>query len=512
MAIDQGVAPAPYDAVASTGIEGLDEILHGGFLRGELHLVQGTAGTGKTTLGLQFLIAGAAAGESSVYVTLAQSKALLEAIARSHGWSLAGVTVYEMLTSGVVEDIVAHQTVLHTAEVELSELTRTLRRLVGQMKPRRLVLDSLGVIGLLAGSPPRFQREIVGLRQFLTSHGCTAVFLGDWPVDATVESAANTELHVLAASLIHLDQTAPEYGDVRRRMRVIKVRGIDFDGGYHNFRIRKGGLQVYPRLAGYDAPEYSAFRHIKSGILALDELLGGGLEQGTTCLFVGPSGAGKSTLAAVFCRAAAQAGHAASIFLFEERPETFKVRSTGVGIDVESHVQSGRIQIQELRPAGISPGEFAQQVRTAVEGRGARVVLIDSITGYFNAMNNSPMLVIQMHEVLNYLSRHGVLTMLVVSQEGFMSVGPPSTLDVSYLSDSILLLRMFEADGAIHRCIAAVKKRQGEHETTIRELFIRPGEVTVGEPLNRLRSILSGDPRPVAGPNGRPTPPEGDDE
>jgi len=494
MAIENGGTVEPGNAPASTGIRGLDEILRGGFPRDEMHLAQGGSGTGKTTLGLHYLLAGRGAGESGLYITLSQSKRGLERIAASHGWSLEGLTVYEVTPGSLLEEDAAEQTVLHTSEVELGELTRTLRRIIGQMKPRRIVLDSIGVLGLLAGNRQRFHREVVGLRQFVAGQGCTALFIGDGPAEVETEGTSNTELHAVASSLIHMDQTAPEYGEVRRRVRIIKVRGVPFDGGYHNFRIRTGGLEVYPRLGRYAAPEYTDFRRIQSGVEPLDELLGGGLELGTACLVIGPSGAGKSTVATLFCRAAAAADDSAAIFLFEERPETFKTRSRAVGIDLGPHLQSGRITLRELQPAEISPGEFAQHVRSAVEEGGAKVVLIDSLTGYFNVMGDTPMLLVQMHELLNFLSRRGVLTLLVVSQEGFLSAAPQVAPDVSYLSDTILLLRMFEADGAIHRCIAAGKKRQGEHETTIRELCIRPGEVDIGrESLRQFRSILSGD-------------------
>jgi circadian clock protein KaiC len=504
MTAEQGAPAELYNEPAKAGIEGLDEILHGGFTRGEMHLIQGGSGTGKTTLGLQYLLAGARAGEGGLYVTLSQTRKGLETIARSHGWSLDGVTVYEAMPSGVIEGSLARQTVLHTAEVELSELTGALRRTVEETKPRRLVLDSIDVIRLLAGSPPQPLQELVALRKFFIEQGCTALFLGDLPAGTEGGSADKTELDVLAGSLVRLDQQAPEYGEVRRRLRVVKMRAVAFDGGYHNFRIRKGGLEVYPRLGRYELPEHTEFKCVQSGIETLDELFGGGLEQGTTCLLVGPSGSGKSTLGAVYCRAGALGGGGAAIFLFEERPETFKVRSAGVGMDLEPHLQSGRISIQHLRTAEISPGEFSQIVYRAVNDGGVKVVLIDSLTGYFNAMGNTPMLLLQMHELLNFLSRRGVLTLLVVSQEGFMTVGRQhSGLDVSYLSDSILLLRMFEAGGTIRRCIAAGKKRQGEHETSIRELFIRRGEVSVGkESLHQYRSILSGDPKPIAGGAG----------
>jgi circadian clock protein KaiC len=492
----RGREPAELGAVqfASTGIAGLDTILRGGFPRDEMHLVQGTAGTGKTTLALQYLLAGVQAGESGLYITLSQTKSGLEKIARSHGWSLEGVTVHEVTPGNLAEHSPEHQTVLHTAEVELGELTQDLRELVEQAQPRRVAFDSIGVIGLLSGTNARYRREIVLLRQFLAGKGCTAVFLND-SLEGELSGPTNSEFLTLANSVILLDQTVPEYGEVRRRVRVVKVRGVEFESGHHNFRIRTDGLEVYPRLRLPKKAPYKEFRRIQSGIESLDTLLGGGLEQGTTCLLVGPPGTGKSTLGAIYARAAARGGDTAAIFLFEERPDTFKVRSKSVGVDLEPYLESGQLLLEPLDAVDISPGEFAQRVRDAVEGHQAKVILIDSLTGYFNSMGNTPSLLLQMHELLAFLSNQGVLTLLVVSQEGFTTVGPKPSLDVSYLSDSIILTHMFETDGGIRRCLAALKKRQGEHATSIREFFISAGEVRVGtEPLRQFQHILGDEP------------------
>jgi circadian clock protein KaiC len=490
-------------APASTGVAGLDEILKGGFPRGEMHLLQGGGGTGKTTLALQFLLAGAKAGEKGLYFTLAQTERGLERIARSHGWSLESIVVHELSPGGVLEHLTAHQTVLHTAEVELDELTAELRRIIEDSKPRRVVFDSIGVIGLLAGSATRYHREIVLLRELFTAHGCTALFIGDWPAEKEPTSGdANTDFHSVSESVTHMDYAAPEYGEVRRRVRIVKLRGVDFHGGYHNFRIRKGGLDVYPRLGAYETVEYSDFQTVPSGIETLDALLGGGLENGTACLLLGPSGSGKSTLASVFGAAAAERGESVAFFLFDERPETFKARARGLGIALDKHIASGKLTLEQLPTGDITPGQFAQHVRDAVDTKGARVVAIDSLTGYFNAMGNSRMLMVQMHELLTFLSRRGVLTILMVSKEGLTSAGGSPPLDVSYLSDTILMLQQYEHDGAIRRCIAAVKKRQGEHETSIRELILKPGRVDVGEPLRGLQRILEGHPTTASGERG----------
>jgi circadian clock protein KaiC len=494
----EGPSGPDDERAASTGIAGLDVILRGGFERDAMHLVRGGSGTGKTTLALLFLLAGVRAGEPGLYISLSQTKKGLERLARSHGWSLEGMTVHEMSPDQVANTMASHQTVLHTSEVELHELTREVRRIVEQHRPRRAVFDSLGMIGLLAGGKVRYHREVMSLRQFLAEHGCTALFLDDWQVGADAERVPESPFNVLATSVLHLEQRIPDYGEVRRRLLVSKVRNVPFENGYHDFRILTGRLEVYSRL-GAPAQEYTNFRTVHSGIAPLDDLLGGGLELGTTCLLIGQPGTGKSTLASIFARSLVLEGESAAILLFDERPEIFKRRSRALGIDLDPHIENQRLIFERIDTSSITPGEFADRVRDAVEGRGVKLVVIDSLTGYFNAMQSTTMLVVQMHELLNYLSRNGVLTLLLLSQEGFMSVGTRATVDVSYLSDSIILLRMFEMGGELRRCLSALKKRQGEHQTSIRELFIRPGGVTLGsEPLRGLNHILSGEPTSLA--------------
>jgi circadian clock protein KaiC len=472
----------------STGVAGLDHLLRGGLVRDALHLVKGSTGTGKTTLALQFLLAGVREGEQGLFVTMSQTEAGLRAMAESHGWSLDGVVVSELLP-GEASAPEAVQTVLHSAEVELAELVQGVRDAVERAGARRLVFDSVGVLAMLAGNPTRYRREIVGLRSFLARRGCTALFVGESPLAEPEDLApSSADFQMLSTSVVQLEQLSPGYGEVRRRLRICKVRGGAFEGGYHDFRICAGGLQVYTRLDVSERPDVQTFESVRSGLPVLDDLLGGGLERGTACLFIGPPGTGKSTLGSAFLRSAAQQGTPAALFLFDERPETFRRRSAGVGLDLDPVIDQGLLTVTRLITADISPGDFAHQVREAVEQRGVRVVAIDSLTGYFNAMADTSMLPVHMHELLGYLSSRDVLTILVVAQEGFMTVGAANTVDVSYLSDSIVVFRQFEADGHVRRCIAAVKKRQGEHETTIRELSIGPGFVRIGPP------IVSADP------------------
>lgn len=482
--------------VASTGIAGLDQILSGGLPREEMHILQGMAGTGKTTMALQFLREGARVGEPTLYMTLSQSKLHLERIARSHGWGLEGVTVHELTPGTVAQRIAARQSILPTSDVELGELFRELSELVETIKPRRAVIDSVSIIRLLAGTMQRYHREVVTVRQLFVERECTVLAIGDRPAEAEQGSMLEVDFHPLCGCVIHLEQSPRPYGEARRHLRVVKARGMANSGGYHDLKIRKGGVDVYPRLGAYSMPEHRAFTQMPSEVEALDDLLGGGLEDGTACLFVGPSGVGKSTLAALFAEAAMRRGEHAAVFLFDERPETYKTRSAALGIHLEPHLTAGRLLLRQLDPGEIAPGEFAQQVRASVEGGKAKVVILDSINGYFAAMGGSDVLVAQLHELLTFLSRSGVLTLVAGSQEGFMSIGSQSGVDISYLSDTIVVLNYFERDGEIRRCLTAVKKRQGRHETTIHELFVTSDGIRVGEALRDMHNLMVSGARP----------------
>ena len=478
-------------ATASTGIKELDEILGGGFVRGELHLLEGGPGTGKTTIALQFLLEGVRAGERCIYLTLAQSRRALEEIAASHGWSLDGFELHELSPSGVVETVAAQQSVLHTADVELAAVTREIGELVHRVKPRRVVLDSMGTIRLLAGSRERYHREILSLKELLTAQRCTALFIAESHVTRDAGSDSG-DLQTLCASITELDQETPDYGTVRRRLRVVKTRALEHEGGVHNFNIFTGRLEIYPRLGGFQRKDHGVGVVLQSGVSGLDEVLGGGLQEGTTCVLVGPPGSGKSTLGGCFVHEAAKRRERSAIYLFDERAVTFLSRSKAVGINLEPALRAGRLVLHQLDTTSISAGEFAHRVRLEVEDHDTRVVLIDSLTGYFSAIPNDKMLMAQMHELLMFLGRSGVLTLLIVVQPGFMTVGETHSVDVSYLSDTILVLRQFEAGGHVRRCIAAMKKRGGEHSTTLRELLIQPGSVQLGEVLAQYENILSG--------------------
>ena len=455
-----------------------------------MHLLQGTAGTGKTTCALQFLRDGARSGEATLYVTLAQSKPHLERIARSHGWSLDGVTIHELTPSAVAEKMAGHQTVLATADVELQQVFEDLTALVEEIKPRRAVVDSVSMLQLLAGRVQTYHGEVVRLRELFVRRECTALFIADRPAEARNGLPADIDFHPLAGCIVELSQEPRPYGDVRRLARVVKARGLPSDGGFHDLKILKTGVEVYPRLGAYRLAEHTEFAVQPSGVAVLDDVLGGGLESGTACLIVGPSGTGKSTLASLFATAIAASGKHAAFYLFDERPATYKARAAGLGIPLAEQIAAGNVEMRQLDPAEIAPGQFAQQVREVVEQRGSRVVVLDSIAGYFNAIGSSDIFVGQLHELLTWLSRRGVLTILCGAQEGFMSIGTQPGVDISYLSDTIIVLNYYEVDGGLHRCLAAVKRRGGEIETTIRELSISKSGVALGEPLRDLRGLM----------------------
>lgn len=477
---------------ASTGVAGLDAILHGGFPREEMHLIQGTAGTGKTTIALQFLIAGAREGEVVLYVTLSQSRAHLERIARSHGWDLDGVAIHELSPGTVSDRIVGRQSILPTADVELGELFRELAGIVKELRPRRTVIDSITIVEMLAGGPQRYHEEVVTLRQMFVEHGCTLVALADHPAERQDGDGPEVIFHPLCGCVVQVHQEARPFGTSRRRLRVVKARGVPHNGGYHDMVIRSGRTDVYPRLDAYSQPERRDPCVVPSKIPVLDRLLGGGLETGTTCLFVGPSGAGKSVLATLFAAQVASSLGRAHIYSFDERPETYMRRADGLGVPLREHVASGRITLLQLDPGQIAPGEFAQNVRHAVDHEDVKLVVVDSIVGYFAAMGGADVLVTQLHELLTYLTRSDVMLVLCGSQEDFMSIGSQESVDVSYLSDTILALRFFERDGELHRAIVVVKKKRGEHESTIHPLHLAPGEVTIGaEPIRDVTNLFA---------------------
>jgi circadian clock protein KaiC len=474
--------------VAATGIQGLDDVLAGGFTKNRLYLIQGDPGVGKTTLGLQFLLEGAARGESGLYLTLSESKEELQAVADAHGWNIDKVNIFEYSAHDRLESEDT-STLFHPSEVELGEATRRLLEEVERIKPQRLVIDSLSEIRLLAQSALRYRRQILGLKHYFTGRQCTVLMLDDRNADN-----GDMQLMTLAHGVITLEQLAPLYGAERRRMRVSKFRGIKYRGGYHDFNIRTGGIVAYPRLVASEHRDDFAPRRMESGIPAVDEILGGGIDRGTSTLIMGPAGAGKSALATRYVTAAAERGEKAAVFIFDESRATLFARSHALQMKIGDHVAAGRVKVHQVDPAEIPPGEFVHMVRDAVEKDDISILVIDSLNGYMNAMPEERFLIIQMHELLTYLGQKGIATILVVAQHGLLGSSMLSPVDVSYLADCVVLLRYYEHAGQIHKAISVVKKRSGAHEQSIRPLTLSSEGMAVGPPLTEFHGILSGTP------------------
>ncbi len=477
----------------STGISGLDDVLGGGFPKNRLYLVQGDPGVGKTTMALQFLLEGVRQGERVLYITLSETRDELETVAHSHGWSLEGIDLYEL---SAIEEFLGPesvQTVYRSAEVELSETTNKLLEKVSETNPARVVFDSLSELRLLARDPLRYRRQILGLKQFFAGRDCTVLLLDD-------KTSESTDLHLqsIAHGVLSLEQVPPIYGVDRRRIRVQKLRGVKFRSGYHDFNLEKGGIEVFPRLIAAEHREHFEAACISSHVPELDALLGGGLDRGASSLFIGPAGVGKSTMAIQFAIAAAERGQCATIYCFEEAPRTLFARSEELKQDVRKYVDEGRIAIRQVDPAELSSGEFSHLVRKDVEKNDSRVIIIDSLNGYMNAMPAERMIVLQLHELLTFLGQKGVTTILVLAQHGMLGNGMQTPVDVSYLADTVLLFRFYEHLGEIKLALSVAKRRGGPHERTIRELqFSSSDGIKVGQPLTHLRGVLSGIPIPL---------------
>jgi circadian clock protein KaiC len=477
---------------APTGVVGLDDILLGGLRRNRLFLLEGSPGSGKTTLGLQFLIEGAKSGEKGLYITLSETEAELRDTAASHGWSVGDeINIFELVPPESLLDAKERQSLLYSSDLELGETTKSIFEAMNRWKPVRVVLDSLSEIRLLAQSSLRYRRQVLALKHYFATRNSTVLLLDDMTAEADDKT-----VHSVAHGVIRMEELAPDYGAERRRLRVTKYRGQPFRGGYHDFTIKTGGVEVFPRLVAAEHRTLKKRSVMSTGIVEFDSLLGGGIEGGSSTLIIGPAGTGKSLIVFQVASAAIKRGERAALFAFDEELGLLFSRSKGMGIDLESMRESGQLVIEQMDAAEVSPGEFAHKVRSYVEKDNIRTVAIDSLNGYQNAMPQEQFLILHMHELLQYLNRQGASTFLTVAQHGLVG-DMKSPVDVTYLADTVILLRYFEALGQVRRAISVLKKRTGAHEKTIREFSIDHQGLTIGSPLDKFHGVLRGVPQYV---------------
>ena len=483
------MAESNHEKRLSTGVPGLDDILRGGLAKGFLYLIEGNPGAGKTTLALQFLIAGARKGESGLYISLAESEAELRFVSASHGFDLNNVTIAKIsppeLSGGA-----GQYTVFQPAEVELADVLETILAKVREISPSRVVIDSMSELRMLARDSLRYRRQILSLKQFFEGRDCTTLLL-----DERFRDIEESQVQTIAHGVISLEVIPRSYGITRRRLEVMKVRASSFREGFHDYVIVTGGLRVFPRLVsgehrGPDVPS----EVLPSGIAELDAIFNGGVQRGTSTLIAGPTGCGKSTLCAKFVHAAASRGEKGAIYTFDETRQSFLNRSHGLGMDFDAFIENETVLLEQIDPAELSPGEFIDRIRRGVEDLDWKVVVIDSLNGLMNSMSEERALTIQLHEVLSYLSQVGVASFLVLAQYGLLGVAMTSPTDVSYLADNVLLLRYFEAAGEVRQALSVMKRRSGPHERSIRQMLIADGQLTIGEPLKNFTGVLTGTP------------------
>jgi len=484
----------PPLTLCPTGVSGLDEILCGGLPANRIYLLQGDPGVGKTTLGLQFLLEGLRRGEKGLYITLSETREELEQVADSHDWDLTGLDVFELSAMQNQLEGKVDSTFYHPSEVELNRTTDVLLDRVAQTDPMRVVFDSLSEMRMLAETPLRYRRQMLQLKQFFAGRKATACFLDD-------RSSGSRDLQIesIAHGVISLTRNSPEYGVARRQILIQKIRGRKFREGHHDLILKKGGMEVFPRLVAADYRGPTGTESFTCGVAGLDALLGGGLDRGTSSMFMGPPGTGKSTLAVKFAHAAALRGEKSLIFVFDESLHTLIGRAAQLGMDLAPHLQSGCMRIEQVDPAEISPGEMAARIRQGVLENDVRLVGIDSINGYMNAMPEEHFLNLQLHELLAFLNQQGVLTIMVLAQQGVLGT-MQSSVDLTYLSDTVLLFRYFETGGSVRQALSVIKKRSGNHERTIREIKVSDGEIQIGPPLSNLQGVLNGTPSILPSP------------
>ncbi len=473
----------------TTGIPGLDHVLNGGLPANRLYVVEGDPGSGKTTLALQFLLEGVRAGQRVLYVTLSETLDELTDVAESHGWSLDGIDFVELNSLSEWLEDEANYTVYHPADVELGETIKRIRSEVERLDPQRVALDSVSELKILSQTGMRYRREILGLKQFFGGRSCTVLVLDD-----RTAPAAEQQLQSIAHGVIRLEREEREYGTTKRQARVIKMRGVSFEEGRHDFCIRTGGIELFPLLGSPDGSQPVKYQPALSRSPELDALMGGGLDRGTSTLVLGPAGCGKTTLCSHYLLTALQRGEQVSCFQFEESRETFLHRSKGFGMDFTPYLQSGQFEYVQIDISQLSPGEFSSRVRKSVEEKNAAFIVIDSLNSYLNGMPSERHLLIHMHELLAYLGKQSTVTMLTIAQHGMMGSSMHSPIDISFLADTVILLRFFEACGSVRQAISVVKKRRGAHERTLREMKFGPNGMQIGEVLETFEGVLTGVP------------------
>lgn len=478
------------DTRLSTGIPGLDDILHGGLAKGFLYLIEGNPGAGKTTLALQFLIAGAKKGEKGLYISLAESESELRHVAASHGMNLENIEICKISPPEISGESGKQYTVFQPAEVELSDVLETILAKVRDLEPSRVIIDSMSELRMVARDSLRYRRQVLSLKQFFEGRDCTTLLL-----DERFRDNAESQVQTIAHGVLSLEVLPRNYGITRRRLEVLKIRASSFREGFHDYVIVKGGVMVFPRLVSGEYRSAAVMtENLPSGVKQLDALFNGGVQRGTSTLIAGPTGCGKSTLCTQFVVQAAKRNERSAIFTFDETRQSFRVRSRGLGMDLDEYLEKGSIHLEQVDPAELSPGEFVHRIRRGVDEKRWRIVVIDSLNGLLNSMSEEQALTVQLHELLSYLNQIGVASFMVLAQYGLLGVNMSSPTDVSYLADNVLLLRYFEAGGEVRQAISVMKRRSGPHERSIRELRMSSGQLVIGEPLTNFAGVLTGTP------------------
>jgi circadian clock protein KaiC len=469
------------------GIQGLDEILSGGLPRNRLYVLQGNPGVGKTTIALQFLLEGLKENEKGFYITLSETKEELSQTAASHGWSLDGLEILELSTIERNLHTLSPDTIFHSSELELNRTTEFFIKEIDRAKPARLVLDSLAELRLMSETPLRYRRQMLALKQYFAGRKITVLLLDD------MTEHRDQQVQSIAHGVIGMEMLSRDYGPERRRIRIVKLRGVNFHAGYHDYIIRKGAVEVFPRLVASDFAEPRGHEDASTGIKELDLLLGGGLTRGTSNLLIGPAGVGKSTIAGQFATAAAGRGERAAVFTFDENRFTFINRGDALGMDTSKWIKDGALVVEQVDPSSLTPGQFVHRIKQEVQQHGTKLIVIDSINGYLNAAPDEKFLSVHLHELLTFLGHHEVSSILTVAQQGMVGL-MTNPLDVTYLADTVLLFRFFEVAGRVRKAISVTKKRTGKPEDTIREFVVDADGIRIGEPLTQFHGVLTGVP------------------